>query len=248
MRIEAAAVDPGDARRRQPLSRQPGQVAAPVARPGRHETFRGGRSVRHERGADLLAHLIRSRADARPQPRQQPRRRGSQLGQGRLQHTAGQTAPAGMRRGDLAAVVGAEQHRQAVGGEDRKHGAGNVRDRRVRLRLVRAGQRPQLGHVDAVHLAQPARCGRQGQRLLQRAAVGVDRVGRIAAAQAQVETIERRRGDARPLACGDGRMYLRGRRPVGENPGLGHFSGERGAGVDKHRTPAAPVSFPRFPQ
>jgi hypothetical protein len=66
-----------------------------------------------------------------------------------------------------------------------------MRHRGVRLRLLQARQRPQIGHGYAMYLTQPARRRRQRQSLLQRAAIGDDRIDCIAAAQAEIETLKR---------------------------------------------------------
>ena len=58
-------------------------------------------------------------------------------GDGVFEHAGGQSAPPGMRRADLAAVVRGEHDRQAVGGEDREHGAGRRSHRGIGLRFPR---------------------------------------------------------------------------------------------------------------
>src|SRR6185312_14627026 len=153
-RVEAATMHPRDTRRGQPLPRQRGEVAVPMPRPRRREAGGGAGRMAYEGGAHFLADFVGRPGYARSQPCQQARWRHLHLFDGGFEHAGGEATPAGVGGGYGAAVVGAEQHRQAVGGEDREHGAGDARDRGVGLRLVLAWQRTQLGHGAAVYLVQ----------------------------------------------------------------------------------------------
>jgi hypothetical protein len=193
-----------------------------MAGPGGDKARGGARVGVDKRRTHFRAHLVRRRTDARPKPCQHARAWGVHLRQSRLQHAADQPTPAGMRGADLAAVVGTQQHRQAIGGEDRQHRAWHVRHRRVGLRLLTRAQRSQFRHLRAVHLAQPARRCRQLECRRQHGAIGSHRLRHVATAQAKIEPGKRRGRHPRAVTRGHRRVDAARRRPVGVDPGLGH--------------------------
>jgi hypothetical protein len=162
-----------------------------VTRSGRDECLDGAGLGIDECGAHLVADFVRRATDRRADPDNQPRRRHAQRRDRRLEHARGQAAPAGMRDRHRTAVVGTEQHRQAVGREHRKHDAGLRRHGRIGFGFRVDRRRLRFVHRNAVHLAQPARWRGQACMQHQRVAIRRDRVRLVAAARAEIETIER---------------------------------------------------------
>ena len=119
----------------EPAARQRIQVDAPVVRARGDERCAARPVARDERVVDLFADLVLLRSRGRPQPRHASGPAAVRIAATVASSTpAGKPAPAGVRRADFAAVVGAEQHRHAVGGEDRQHGARRRRSPRRRPR------------------------------------------------------------------------------------------------------------------
>ena len=102
--------------------------------------------------AHLFSHFIGWRADTRPDPRQHVVALYTQLCQRLFQYTVRQAAPARMSGGNFASIDGTKKHRQTIRREDRQHGAGQMRYRGIRLRLVLAGQWTQFDNDSAMHL------------------------------------------------------------------------------------------------
>ncbi len=207
----------GHAKRGKALARQCIQVAQPVAGTGRRKGFRCGVIEREERGTDLVADLIRRRADAWPEPSNKIRGLRAHAADARFNHPSQQSGPACVHSANLRSIPGAQQDRNTIGGENREDGAWRSRDRRISLRLdqplgefsddriagipfprlpgkVAEGRKGaiEVDDVCAMHLPQPARARGQRKRTNQQIAIRAHDGFALTAAQSEIECIERR--------------------------------------------------------
>jgi hypothetical protein len=145
--------------------------------------------LRDERVVDFLADFVGRRTRRGAEPRDDAIARRAHRVEGGFEDAACKAAPAGVRGRQFAAVAGGEDDGHAIGGEDRQDGAGGARQGGVGFGLVGAGFD---GDVCAMDLAEPARWRREIEAFDEVAAVLFDRGCIVAAAQAEVEGVERR--------------------------------------------------------
>ncbi len=203
----SAAGNGSDPPRLQPPARELVQIALPAATGVGDESDPGASVLAQEGRAHILAHFELRGGNGRPQPGVNccvGCGFGTHHRQGRLDDTAGKSAPSGVDGGNDRAIIRCEQHGQAVRrqhGADAARSAGHRRISGQTLRLQCIDGCIQIGHDDAMHLCQPHRRGGHAGAGAQSLAIGLHRRRVIAHMRAEIQRCIGR-GTQAAGACG----------------------------------------------
>lgn len=188
--------------------------------PGRRGERRGAGAGRHERGAHLVADLVRSGTDRRADPRDQAGRCDAHRRNRVLEHARLQRQPCARRRPRC------RRRRRTARAGSRPRMASTLP--RTRVTAASATGSSDAGAAASVTTAVPCTCrsqrGDAGSAAMraQRFAVGGDRRRIVATARAEVEAIERRAARRRRCHAWSCTRARRGRGPVRQQQTVRH--------------------------
>ena len=184
-RAEPAAVHGPHAGRRERVAREPIEVGLPAAAGIRRKRSVRARAARDERVADVLADLVGGGPDRRPEP-------GQDLG--RIAAEAPRRPPAARRASSPRQPACATPTRRPARSQSSTGRQSAVST--AHTTPARAVTAPSAGAIcvaieiedaSAVHLLEPTRLGRQGERRAQAAAIRRDRVGVVADVRREIQ-------------------------------------------------------------